>query len=71
MVRHGSPLKPENDLPAVIEPIATDPIDTTPPPGGLQTQLHSSQRLNEYYNQVVAELRASLAEIGEEVDGAT
>ena len=32
----------------------------------LAAQLNRSQRLNEYYNQVVAELRASLIEIGEE-----
>jgi hypothetical protein len=31
---------------------------------GLEAQMDRSQRLNEYYNQVVAELRASLAEIG-------
>ena len=31
----------------------------------LRTQLKTSDRLNEYYNQVVAELRASLEEIGE------
>ena len=30
---------------------------------GLREQLKSSERLTEYYNQVVAELRASLEEI--------
>jgi hypothetical protein len=29
----------------------------------LRAQLKSSERLNEYYNEVVAELRASLEEI--------
>jgi hypothetical protein len=34
----------------------------------LQTQLKSSERLTEYYNQVVAEIRASLEQIGEDVE---
>ena len=37
----------------------------------LRTQLKTSDRLNEYYNQVVAELRASLEEIGEGTDRAS
>jgi len=34
----------------------------------LRAQMESSQRLNEYYNQVVAELRASLDKIEAEED---
>jgi hypothetical protein len=46
-------------------PISTDSTESTTQPDRFQEQLRSSERLNEYYNQVVAELRASLEEIGE------
>ena len=45
------------------ELIATDPAEAVARSEMLQVQLKSSARLNEYYNQVVAELRASLEEI--------
>jgi hypothetical protein len=53
---------PEDGLLSVAEPIATDPTSHS---DGLQEQLKSSARLNEYYNLVVAELRASLERIEE------
>jgi hypothetical protein len=45
--------------------IATDSTESVTHPDKFDEQLRSSERLNEYYNQVVAELRASLEEIGE------
>jgi hypothetical protein len=48
---------------SVAEPNATGPAEAAARLDQLQTQLKSSDRLNEYYNQVVAELRASLERI--------
>jgi flagellar motility protein MotE (MotC chaperone) len=48
---------------SVAEPIAADPAEATMRYDQLQEQLKSSERLNEYYNAVVAELRASLEQI--------
>ena len=45
--------------------IDTDFTESVTYPDKFEEQLRSSERLNEYYNQVVAELRASLEEIGE------
>ena len=42
---------------------AAEPAETTAHAERLRQQLKSSERLTEYYNQVVAELRASLEEI--------
>jgi hypothetical protein len=64
MARHDPSSRPEADLLSVADPVATDPAQE--PAEKLEAQTLRSQRLNEYYNQVVAELRASLAEIGEE-----
>jgi hypothetical protein len=52
----------EDGLLSVAEPIATDPATHS---DELQEQLKSSARLHEYYNQVVAELRATLEQIEE------
>jgi hypothetical protein len=43
--------------------VATDPAEAEARTERLREQLKTSERLNEYYNQVVAELRASLDEI--------
>jgi hypothetical protein len=64
MARHDPSLRPEAGLLSVADPIATDPAQE--PEERLEAQMLRSQRLNEYYIQVVAELRASLAAIGEE-----
>ena len=48
---------------SVAEPAATNAAETEAHSDQLQTQLRSSERLNEYYNAVVAELRASLEQI--------
>ena len=42
------------------ELVTTEPLEGTEPSERLREQLKSSERLTEYYNQVVAELRASL-----------
>ena len=49
----------------------TDLAEATARSEKLRAQLKTSDRLNEYYNQVVAELRASLEEIGEGTDRAS
>jgi len=50
----------------VSEPVVVvDPAEAAARSDMLQAQLKSSERLNEYYNEVVAELRASLEEIEE------
>jgi hypothetical protein len=65
MARH-KPSSMSNDGPlSVAEPIANDPAETTTHSDKLREQLKSSERLNEYYNEVVAELRASLERIEE------
>ena len=45
------------------ELVATEPSENAARSERLREQLKTSDRLNEYYNQVVAELRASLEEI--------
>ena len=46
------------------EPVAIDPAEESAAlTEKLRAQMESSQRLNEYYNEVVAELRASLDRI--------
>jgi hypothetical protein len=45
------------------EPIALDPADFAPLEDRFRAQMASSQRLHEYYMEVVAELRASLEKI--------
>jgi hypothetical protein len=53
----------EDGMLSVAEPTANDPAEAAARLDQLQEQLKSSERLNEYYNQVVAELRASLERI--------
>jgi hypothetical protein len=45
------------------EPIALDSADFAPLEDRFRAQMASSQRLHEYYMEVVAELRASLEKI--------
>jgi len=47
----------------VSEPVVVDQAEAAARSDMLQAQLKSSERLTEYYNQVVAELRASLEQI--------
>jgi hypothetical protein len=56
----------DDGLMSVAEPIASDPAEAADRSDQLRLQLKSSERLNEYYNQVVAELRASLEQIEED-----
>ena len=65
MARHNPSSMSDDGSLSVAEPIATDPAEAAARLGQLQAQLKSAERLNEYYNAVVAELRASLEEIGE------
>lgn len=60
MVRHD--LKPTSldDLDSILELAATDPAEPPAPTDKFREQLYSSERLIEYYNQVVREIRASL-----------
>lgn len=44
---------------------APDPMESATATDKFRAQLDSSQRLNEYYNQVVAEIRASLDRVQE------
>lgn len=53
----------EDGLAAPVQPMAGEASERSEQ---LQTQLKTSDRLTEYYNQVVAELRASLERIEEE-----
>ena len=53
----------EDGMVSVAEPMADDAVERSEL---LQVQLKSSERLTEYYNQVVAEIRASLERIGED-----
>jgi len=46
---------------------ATDPAESAAAPDKFRKQMQSSERLTEYYNQVVAEIRASLERAEEEV----
>jgi hypothetical protein len=48
---------------SISEPTTTNLEESAAHTERLQEQLRSSERLTEYYNQVVAELRASLERI--------
>ncbi len=65
MVRHDPSSRPEDGLLSVADPAIAEATQATAEM--MEAQMDRARRLNEYYNQVVAELRASLAEIGEEV----
>jgi len=71
MVRHNPSSMSEDGYLSVVEPMVTDPVEESEALSErLRAQLESSERLNEYYNAVVAELRASL-ELIEEGDQAS
>jgi hypothetical protein len=61
MARHDPSSMSEGELLSVGEP--SDSAEAAGRSEQLREQLKSSERLNEYYRQVVAELRASLDEI--------
>lgn len=63
MAHHNPSSMSEDGVVSAAQPIATDAAERSEQ---LQVQLKTSERLNEYYNQVVAELRASLERIEEE-----
>jgi hypothetical protein len=60
MVRHDPKSMSEDELRSLRELAAADPGEDATNTDKFRAQLQSSQRLNEYYNQVVAEIRASL-----------
>jgi hypothetical protein len=64
MVRHDPSSRPEAGLLPVSDPATADLSQA--PAEMMEAQMDRARRLNEYYNQVVAELRASLVEIGVE-----
>ena len=57
MVRHDLKSTSEDEF---HQQRAPDAADSASAADKFRAQLDSSQRLNEYYNQVVAEIRASL-----------
>jgi hypothetical protein len=65
MARHDPSSMPDDGLLSVVEPSATTIAESKAHSERLQEQLRSSERLTEYYNQVVAELRASLERFDE------
>ena len=62
MAHHNSSSMSEDELVTAAQPMADDTAERTEQ---LQV-LKSSERLTEYYNQVVAEIRASLERIEQE-----
>jgi hypothetical protein len=60
MVRHDLESMSEDELLSLHEPDAPGATESATQTDKFREQLQSSQRLNEYYNQVVAEIRASL-----------
>jgi hypothetical protein len=63
MVRHES--MSGDELQSLHEPAASDSEDATHT-DKFRAQMHNSQRLNEYYNQVVAEILATLDRVPDE-----
>jgi hypothetical protein len=62
-----NPLMFDDELESEVETSNTDPVEESAAISAqLEAQLRSSERLTEYYNQVVAELRASLEQIERE-----
>ena len=67
MARHNPSSMSEDGQLSVAEPDTTDLVEESAALSEqLRAQLKTSDRLNEYYNQVVAELRASLERIEQE-----
>jgi hypothetical protein len=60
MAHHNPSTSSEDGLVTLAQPMAPDAEERSEQ---LQAQLKTSERLTEYYNQVVAELRASLERI--------
>jgi hypothetical protein len=63
MARYNPSSMSDDGSLSVAEPIASDTAETVMRAEQLRAQLQSSELLNEYYNAVVAELRASLEQI--------
>ena len=66
MVRHDPKSMSEDELRSFHAEGATDPAESAADPDKFRKQMQSSERLTEYYNQVVAEIRASLDRAEEE-----
>ena len=64
MVRHES--MSVDELQSLHEPAASDSIEDATHTDKFRVQMHNSQRLNEYYNQVVAEILATLDQVQDE-----
>ena len=60
MAHHNPSSRSEDGLVSLAQPMASDADERSEQ---LQAQLKTSERLTEYYNQVVAEIRASLDRI--------
>ena len=60
MAHHNPSTSSEDGLVTLAQPMASDAEERSEQ---LQAQLKTSERLTEYYNEVVAELRASLERI--------
>jgi hypothetical protein len=60
MVRHDPPSMAVDELWALHESVTSGPADPATYADKLEAQREKFERLNEYYNQVVVELRASL-----------
>ena len=60
MTHHDPSSSLEDGFVSAVQPMAGEAVERSEQ---LQTQLKSSERLIEYYNQVVAEIRASLERI--------
>jgi hypothetical protein len=63
MVRHDLKSMSEDEL---HELDTVDAAESATSTDKFRAQFESSQRLNEYYNQVVAEIRASLEQVEDE-----
>jgi hypothetical protein len=64
MVRHDPTSISEDELRSLHEPAAAESATDT---DRFREHMQSSERLTEYYNQVVAEIRASLDRAEEEI----
>ena len=63
MAQHNTLSVSEDGVVSAVLPLEVEAAERSEQ---LQTKLKTSERLTEYYNQVVAELRASLERIEEE-----
>lgn len=66
MARHNPSSMSEDGSVSVAEPITPALAESLERTEMLEAQLKTSERLNEYYNEVVAELRASLEKFEED-----